>query len=127
MSLSNIAHSGKKRHDTVLICLSSDDVEEGKIQMNKVARNNLRVKLGDMVNVHPCLDIKYGKRVHILPFDDSVEGLSGNIFDVYLKPYFLEGMFRFLCCGRFGNSRNPQHTGLCARAIPSSSAEACGR
>jgi transitional endoplasmic reticulum ATPase len=81
---------GKKRRDTVLICLSSDDVEEGRIQMNKVARNNLRVKLGDLVNVHQCLDIKYGKRAHILPFDDSIEGLSGNIFDVYLKPYFLE-------------------------------------
>ena len=75
----------------MLICLSSDDVEEGRIQLNKVARNNLRVKLGDIVNVHQCLDIKYGKRVHILPFDDSIEGLSGNIFDVYLKPYFLEG------------------------------------
>ena len=85
-------YRGKKRRDTVLICLSSDDVEEGRIQMNKVARNNLRVKLGDLVNVHQCLDIKYGKRVHILPFDDSIEGLSGNIFDVYLKPYFLEGM-----------------------------------
>lgn len=84
--------SGKKRRDTVLICLSSDDVEEGRIQVNKVARNNLRVKLGDIVGVHQCLDIKYGKRVHILPFDDSIEGLSGNIFDVYLKPYFLEGM-----------------------------------
>ena len=60
--------------------------------MNKVARNNLRVKLGDLVNVHACHDIKYGKRVHILPFDDSIEGLSGNIFDVFLKPYFLEGM-----------------------------------
>lgn len=83
--------SGKKRRDTVLICLSSDDVEEGRIQVNKVARNNLRVKLGDIVGVHQCLDIKYGKRVHILPFDDSIEGLSGNIFDVYLKPYFLEG------------------------------------
>jgi transitional endoplasmic reticulum ATPase len=59
--------------------------------VNKVARNNLRVKLGDLVNVHQCLDIKYGKRVHILPFDDSIEGLSGNIFDVYIKPYFLEG------------------------------------
>lgn len=81
---------GKKRKDTVLICLSSDDVDEGKIQMNKVARNNLRVKLGDLCHVHPCHDIKYGKRVHILPFDDSIEGLSGNIFDVYLKPYFLE-------------------------------------
>lgn len=84
---------GKKRRDTVLICLSSDDVEEGRIQMNKVARNNLRVKLADLVNVHPCLDIKYGKRVHILPFDDSIEGLSGNIFEVYLKPYFLEGVY----------------------------------
>jgi transitional endoplasmic reticulum ATPase len=81
---------GKKRRDTVLICLSSDEVEEGRIQVNKVARNNLRVKLGDLVNVHQCLDIKYGKRIHILPFDDSVEGLSGNIFDVYIKPYFLE-------------------------------------
>ena len=75
--------------------------------MNKVARNNLRVKLGDMVNVHPCLDIKYGKRVHILPFDDSIEGLSGNIFDVYLKPYFLEGMFCFRYCSVCSNLWNP--------------------
>ncbi|KAG8877931.1 AAA ATPase cdc48 [Tulasnella sp. 332] len=81
---------GKKRRDTVLICLAGDDVPEGKIQMNKVARNNLRVKLGDMCHVQPCHDIKYGKRIHVLPFDDSVEGLSGNLFDVYLKPYFLE-------------------------------------
>ncbi len=40
-----------------------------------VARNNLRVKLGDLCHVHPCHDIKYGKRVHILPFDDSIEGM----------------------------------------------------
>ena len=50
-----------------------------------------RVKLGDLVNVHQCPDIKYGKRMHILPFDDSIEGLSGNIFDIYLNSYFLEG------------------------------------
>jgi hypothetical protein len=42
---------------------SSDDVEEGQIQMNKVACNNLRVTLNDAVNVHQCLDIEYGKRV----------------------------------------------------------------
>jgi transitional endoplasmic reticulum ATPase len=99
--LSNMLCRGKKRRDTVLICLSSDDVEEGRIQVNKVARNNLRVKLGDLVNVHQCLDIKYGKRIHVLPFDDSIEGLSGNIFDVYLKPYFLEGMnVQFDMCGQ---------------------------
>ena len=42
---------------------SSDDVEEGQIPMNKVARNNLRVTLNDAVNVHQCLDIKYSKLV----------------------------------------------------------------
>jgi len=26
--------------------------------------------------------------VHVLPFDDTVEGVTGNLFDVYLKPYF---------------------------------------
>ncbi|KAJ6488405.1 hypothetical protein DFH09DRAFT_1455610 [Mycena vulgaris] len=75
----------------LVYCLSSDDVEEGRIQVKKVACNNLRLKLSDLVDVHPCLDIKYDKRVHMFPFDDSIEGLSGNIFDVYLKPYFLEG------------------------------------
>lgn len=53
--------------------------------MNKVVRANLRVRLTDMVSVHHCPDVKYGKRVHILPFDDSVEGLTGNLFDAYLK------------------------------------------
>ncbi|KLT43524.1 putative cell division cycle protein 48 [Cutaneotrichosporon oleaginosum] len=81
---------GKRRKDTVLICLSQDDVEEGKICMNKVARGNCAAKLGDLVHVSAANDIKYGKRIHILPFSDSVEGLSGNLFDVYLKPYFLE-------------------------------------
>ncbi|KAL9937119.1 hypothetical protein V8E36_004354 [Tilletia maclaganii] len=81
---------GKKRRDTVLICLTDETTEDVKIRLNKVARNNLRVKLGDLVTVHSCHDIKYGKRIHVLPFDDSVEGLTGNLFDVYLKPYFLE-------------------------------------
>ena len=45
-----------------------------------VARNNLRVKLGDIATVHACHDIKYGKRIHVLPFDDSVEGKFSNFF-----------------------------------------------
>ena len=53
--------------------------------MNKVVRNNLRVRLGDVVSVHPCPDVKYGKRVHILPVDDTIEGVTGNLFDAYLK------------------------------------------
>lgn len=81
---------GKKRRDTVCIVLADDTVEDGKIRMNKVVRSNLRVRLGDVVSVHQCSDVKYGKRVHVLPVDDTVEGISGNLFDIYLKPYFLE-------------------------------------
>ncbi|XP_042054259.1 cell division control protein 48 homolog E-like [Salvia splendens] len=81
---------GKKRKDTVCIALADDTCDEPKIRMNKVVRNNLRVRLGDVVSVHQCADVKYGKRVHILPIDDTVEGVTGNLFDAYLKPYFLE-------------------------------------
>lgn len=56
--------------------------------MNKVVRNNLRVRLGDVVSVHQCADVKYGKRVHILPVDDTIEGVTGNLFDAYLKREF---------------------------------------
>lgn len=37
-----------------------------------------------------CSDVKYGKRIHVLPIDDTIEGITGNLFDAYLKPYFLE-------------------------------------
>lgn len=82
---------GKKRRDTVCIVLADETCEEGKIRMNKVVRKNLCVKLSDIVSVHQCPDIKYGKRVHVLPVNDTIEGLkTDNIFDIYLKPYFLE-------------------------------------
>lgn len=53
-----------------------------------VIRNNLKVRLGDIVSVHPC-EAPYGQKIHVLPIDDTVEGVTGNLFDVYLKPYFL--------------------------------------
>jgi len=81
---------GKKRKETVCIVLADDTVANDKVRMNRVVRNNLRVRLGDVVSIQPCPDVKYGKRVHILPIDDTVEGLTGNLFDVYLKQYFLE-------------------------------------
>ncbi|ORZ08412.1 transitional endoplasmic reticulum ATPase [Absidia repens] len=81
---------GKKRRDTVLIVLADDDVEDNKARINKVVRNNLRLRLGDVISIHPCPDIKYGQRIHVLPIDDTVEGLTGNLFETYLKPHFLE-------------------------------------
>lgn len=84
---------GKKRKDTVCIVLADETCDEPKIRMNKVVRSNLRVRLGDVVSVHQCADVKYGKRIHVLPLDDSIEGVTGNIFDAYLKRMLL--IFRF--------------------------------
>ena len=81
---------GKRRKDTVCIVLADDECDLGKVRMNKCVRKNLKVRLGDVISVHQCPDVKYGKRVHILPIDDTIEGISGNLFDVFLKPYFLE-------------------------------------
>ena len=80
---------GKKRKESVCIVLSDDTVGDEKIRMNRVVRNNLRVRLGDVVAVQSCPDVKYGKRVHILPIDDSVEGLSGNWFEVSSSLFFI--------------------------------------
>merc|ERR1712178_161077 len=98
---------GKKRKDTVCIVLADENLDDGKIRLNKVVRKNLRVRLGDIVSIHACGDVPYGKRIHVLPMDDTIEGITGNLFDTYLKPYFLEA-YRpvrqgdlFLVCGGF--------------------------
>eukprot|EP01087_Luapelamoeba_hula_P011688 TRINITY_DN320_c0_g1_i1.p1 TRINITY_DN320_c0_g1~~TRINITY_DN320_c0_g1_i1.p1 ORF type:complete len:816 (+),score=162.07 TRINITY_DN320_c0_g1_i1:72-2450(+) len=81
---------GKRRKDTVCIVLADETCDVNKIRLNKVVRSNLRVRLSDVISVHPCPDVKYGKRIHVLPVDDTIEGISGNLFDLCLKPYFLE-------------------------------------
>ena len=81
---------GKRGRDTVCIVLGDEACDAMNIRMNKVVRKNLRVRLGDVVTIIAEPDVQYGKKVHILPLDDTIEGVSGNLFDVYLKPYFLE-------------------------------------
>ncbi|KAF4473074.1 cell division control Cdc48, partial [Fusarium agapanthi] len=81
---------GKKRKDTVLIVLADEELDDGSARINRVVRHNLRVKHGDMITIHPCPDIKYAKRIAVLPIADTVEGITGSLFDVFLAPYFRE-------------------------------------
>jgi len=81
---------GKKRRETVCVVLSDDTCPNERVRMNRVVRNNLRVRVGDIVSIQPCPDIKYGKSITVLPIDDTVEGLTGNLYEAFLKPYFLE-------------------------------------
>ena len=81
---------GKKRKESVCIVLSDDTVGDEKIRMNRVVRNNLRVRLGDVVAVQSCPDVKYGKRVHILPLttvwrDSVATGLRSVLLCFYCE------------------------------------------
>lgn len=92
-----------------MIAISDEECTDGSIKMNKVVRKNLRVKLGDLVSLHSAGEVKYGKAIHVLPFSDTTEGITGihptvtrvvtvadiglligSLFEAYLKPYFLE-------------------------------------
>ena len=49
-----------------------------------------RLRLGDAVEVTAFPDVKFAKSVQLVPFADSVEGITGDIFEVFVKPYFKE-------------------------------------
>lgn len=101
---------GKRRRDTVALCIPDDSCDVAKIRMNKVVRGNLRCSLGDVISIHSCDDCPYCERVKILPFKDTVEGITGDLFDAYLRPYFAQYYRpirkgdRFLVHGNMGRS-----------------------
>lgn len=44
---------GKRRNKTLCIAIRDAKLENEKIAINKVVRNNLKVKLGDLLTVSP--------------------------------------------------------------------------
>uniref|UniRef100_A0AC35TJI2 Vesicle-fusing ATPase n=1 Tax=Rhabditophanes sp. KR3021 TaxID=114890 RepID=A0AC35TJI2_9BILA len=81
---------GKKRKETLAVVLLDAECPVEKVRMNRCIRNNLRIRLGDYVTINAIENVVYGERIHVLPVDDTVEGLTGNLFEVFLKPYFTE-------------------------------------
>lgn len=82
----------KSKNDkiTVLIVLGDGDLDDGSVGINRVVRHNLLVKNGDLITIHPYPDMKYASRIEVLPIADTVEGITGSLFDVFLAPYFRE-------------------------------------
>ncbi|KRZ15532.1 Transitional endoplasmic reticulum ATPase [Trichinella zimbabwensis] len=81
---------GKRRRDTVVVVLADETCPKEKIRLNRLVRGNLRVRVGDVVNIQALPDLKYGTRILVLPIQDTIVGLQGNLFEVFLKPYFCE-------------------------------------
>ena len=81
---------GKKRKRTVCTALIAENIGGGIILLNKIVRYNTRTRVGDYIRIKVTQDVRYGNRVQILPIADTVEGITGNLFDVFLSPYFME-------------------------------------
>ncbi len=80
---------GKRRKKTMCIAIRDNALADTqKVAINKVSRNNLRVKLGDVITVNSLTDVPNLTKIHVLPYADTIEGLTGNIAEIYLQPYF---------------------------------------
>ena len=65
------------------------DAEDKCVYINKVVRRNLRVRIGDVISIHPVPnDVPNATKVHVLPFADTIENITGDITSTYLIPYF---------------------------------------
>ena len=79
---------GKKRKETLVVALIDNKLDEGKIRINKTIRKNLRIRLGDVVQIRAAGEVPNLTKIHILPIEDTIEGLSGDLTKTYLIPYF---------------------------------------
>jgi transitional endoplasmic reticulum ATPase len=61
-----------------------------RIRTDCPAQNNLHVQSDDVVCIQSCQDVKKGKHIYVLPIDDTVRGITENLLEVYLKPYFIK-------------------------------------
>lgn len=70
------------------MALIDNKLEDGKIRMNKVVRKNLRVRLGDVVQIRPAGEVPNLTKIHVLPIQDTIEGITGDLTKTFLIPYF---------------------------------------
>lgn len=49
----------KNGRDTVLAVLPNEELEDGYAYINRVVRDNLGVRQGDVITIHPRLDIRH--------------------------------------------------------------------
>jgi len=82
---------GKRRKETLCIVVADDSVPVANMRISRIVRRNIAVRLGDLVSIHaPPNGVPNGARIHVLPTADTVEGITGDLFNTYLKPYFLD-------------------------------------
>ena len=67
---------------------SSYDLSAAEIKMCEATAKNLGVHYNDEVVVTLCQDVPFATKVHVLPYEQSLHMVTGNIFEDYIKPFF---------------------------------------
>ena len=63
--------------------LANKQTDDGKMQKPRNPQDPER-EAGDVVSLHSAGEVMYGTRIHVLPFKDSVDGITCLLFDTYL-------------------------------------------
>lgn len=82
---------GKRRKVTIALALqepSNGNLEDTKIRISRGMRQNLKLRIGDVAVINPSPQTPNLTKLHILPYADTVEGLTGDLAQTYLIPYF---------------------------------------
>ena len=81
---------GRKRKQLAFYLLPDDSnsLSDNKVRLNEVSRNNLGVKKGDFITINPYRTCEVINRVKILPIEETIKGISGDLAKDYLIPYF---------------------------------------
>jgi transitional endoplasmic reticulum ATPase len=79
---------GRRSRETVCVVVPDATIKEEETRLPKSVKRWLKLGQDDRVKITQFPDIKNAKRVHVLPFKDSVQGFEGDVFEVFLKPYF---------------------------------------
>ncbi|CAF1428722.1 unnamed protein product [Adineta steineri] len=73
-----------------LLVHDSNNDDNSVVTLSQQKMDELQLFRDDTVLFKACSDAKYDRRIKVLPIDDAVEGMTRNLFKVYLKSYFLK-------------------------------------
>lgn len=63
---------GKRRKETVAVALVDNKLDDGKIRVCKTLRTNLKIKIGDMIQIKPAGELPNLTKIHVLPMSDTI-------------------------------------------------------
>jgi transitional endoplasmic reticulum ATPase len=85
----NLLLKGKNRRQIVCSVALDHTLEKNKVHLGKIVKKNINVVQGDTISIQQLDDVTTAKRVHILPIIGPSDEICENIFEIYIKPFFL--------------------------------------